>query len=124
MHSDLNLLFRISGAVFKLAVIYFFKGSGSVLKLLEGVERRTKSYSKIKIEKYVNLFIFIQSKLGIRYTCLTYSILLCYILRKSGYDAKINFGANNKEYGHCWVTIGDEEVKMPFGLILKYPEKG
>lgn len=83
-----------------------------------------------KISRYVNLYVSIRNKLGFRDTCLTYSILLCHMLRKHGLDAKINFGARKqatdpagdiRSIGHCWVTVGQEELPMPYQIIFKHP---
>ncbi|MFH1776560.1 MAG: hypothetical protein ABH952_03255 [Candidatus Omnitrophota bacterium] len=62
---------------------------------------------------------------------MTYSMLLCHVYRELGINAKINFGAKRKTEkqnptdlntrGHCWVTIDEQELEMPYELIFKYP---
>jgi hypothetical protein len=87
--------------------------------------------NKDKIYDYVNLYFFIRRKLGIRDTCLTYSVFLCHMLIQAGVDAKINFGAKKAGFksgagsnmiGHCWVTVGEQEVITDYQLLFKHPE--
>jgi hypothetical protein len=86
--------------------------------------------NKDKIYDYVNLYFLIRRKLGIRDTCLTYSVFLCHMLIQAGVDAKINFGAKkagsksgtgSNMIGHCWVTVGEQEVITDYQLLCKHP---
>jgi hypothetical protein len=86
--------------------------------------------NKDKIYAYVNLYFLIRRKLGIRDTCLTYSVFLCQMLVQSGVNAKINFGAKKTGFesgagsnmiGHCWVTVGEQEVVTDYQLLCKHP---
>ena len=83
-----------------------------------------------KIYKYVGLCLRIRRILGFRDSCFTRSILLCRLLRKSGFNAKINFGTKKADkpmqndwstIGHSWVTLNDEEIRTDYPFIFKYP---
>jgi hypothetical protein len=89
-----------------------------------------KAQGREKIIRYVNLCTYLRRKLGIKDTCLSYSLLLCQVLRREGIEARINFGAQKKTrheseklpfIGHCWVSVNDEELKAPYALIFRYP---
>ncbi len=91
---------------------------------------KIKRYAKEKVIRYVNFCSFLGRKIGFKNTCLKYSFLLCYMLREAGWDAKVNFGVKKENIsyrrdidftGHCWVTIGSEEVKAPYQLLFQYP---
>jgi hypothetical protein len=86
--------------------------------------------NKDKIYAYVNLYFLIRRKLGIRDTCLTYSVFLCHMLIQGGVNAKINFGAKKTGFesgagsnmiGHCWVTVGEQQVITDYQLLCKHP---
>jgi hypothetical protein len=86
--------------------------------------------NKDKIYAYVNLYFLFRRKLGIRDTCLTYSVLLCHVLIQAGANARINFGAKKVGFksgtgsnmiGHCWVTVGEQEVITDYQLLWKHP---
>jgi hypothetical protein len=86
--------------------------------------------NKDKIYDYVNLYFLIRRKLGIRDTCLTYSVFLCHMLIQAGVNAKVNLGAKKAGFksgagsnmvGHCWVTVGEQEVITDYQLLCKYP---
>jgi Transglutaminase-like superfamily len=91
---------------------------------------KIKRYAKEKVIRYVGFCSFLGRKIGFKNTCLKYSFLLCYMLRQAGWDAKVNFGAKkeNNSYergidftGHCWVTVGPEEIEAPYQLLFRYP---
>jgi hypothetical protein len=79
---------------------------------------------KTKVTRYCQFSMRLMRLFGLRDTCLTYSVLLCRMLRRSGLDARVNFGAVKEDgglIGHCWVTVGDERADPSFKLIFEYP---
>ena len=130
-YKDIGL---ISSVLFNFLKISFF----SLLKkehlfAIEALPKECpniKKHTKEKVTRYVNLCSFLGRKIGFKNTCLKYSFFLCYVLRKAGWDAKVNFGARKESIscgqdinfsGHCWVTIGLEETKAPYQLVFRYP---
>ena len=131
-YKDLRILWKICFTSLKISIISCIKGPHSAIISMPSVNTNiAKKYSRNEVNRYVSLFFSIRRKLGIRDTCLTYSILLCHMLRLAGVEAKINFGAKKREektnpenlrlIGHAWVTIDDEELHVPYELILQYP---
>lgn len=129
-YSDVKLLLRIFIVSAKIT-FSLIKKNQSPLALIPPVNKHAAGHAdKNKINKYVNLCIFIRRGLGFSDACLMYSTLLCYMLREAGVEAKINFGAKKtapgsitglNSIGHCWVTLGAEEHNMPYELIFKHP---
>lgn len=118
-YRDVALLLRIFVSSLRISL----SRSKSLLSLANP-KRNQYNYSKEKIIKYVNSYSFLRRKLGLNNTCLTYSILLCRMLRSSGIDAQVNFASKKEEnrmLGHCWVTVGDEKIKTTEQLIFNYP---
>lgn len=132
-YRDVKLLWRVFTASLKISFISSIRRSQLLNFLVSPKKNITKNADENRIIKYVGFCVFIRKKLGIRDTCLTYSILLCNILRRAGIDAKVNFGAKKREengnpedlnlIGHCWVTIGNEKKETAEKLIFCYPEK-
>ncbi len=131
-YRDVKLLWRVFTATLKISFISSIR-QRQLLNFLISPKKMvlTKNADREKITRYVNLYTFIRSKLGFKETCLTYSLLLCHVLRRAGIDAKMNFGAKKKEVkknaedlnliGHCWVTINKEEIQTPYQRIFTYP---
>lgn len=93
-------------------------------------QRAEQKLEKERVIRCVNLCLFIRNKLGIKDTCLSGSLLLYNMLRQTGFDVKINFGIDKKSVlrygdipfiGHCWVTLGDENMAIPQIPIFTYP---
>lgn len=131
-YKDLRMLWRIFITSLKISFFSFIKGPHSAIVSMPSVNTDiVKKNDWNEISRYVNLCVCIRRKLGIRDTCLTYSILLCYMLRRAGFEAKINFGAKKREekknpedlnlIGHAWVTVDEEELQVPYEQILQYP---
>lgn len=130
-YTDLRLLLKILITFLKISFISSIKGYHSVIASMPPARTHLLSQtSKDKIYHYVNLYFFIRRKLGIRDTCLTYSVFLCHMLIQAGVNAKINFGAKKAGFksgagsnmiGHCWVTVGEQEVITDYQLLCKHP---
>lgn len=130
-YTDLRLLLKILITNLKISFVSSTKGYHSVIASMPPTRTDTPSQNhKDKIYNYVNLYFSIRRKLGIRDTCLTYSVFLCHMLVQSGVNAKINFGAKKVGFnsgtgsnmiGHCWVTVGEQEVITDYQLLCKHP---
>jgi hypothetical protein len=131
-YKDFRILWTVFFTSLEISVISCIKGPHSAIISMPLINSGiVKKYGRNEINSYVNLCVFIRRKLGIRDTCLTYSILLCHMLRWAGVEAKINFGAKKREekinpedlnlIGHAWVTVDDEELHLPYKKILQYP---
>ena len=84
-YRDLRLLFKIFVTSCRVFFIYFIKQSRSAMISMPPVNVNSiEKGARDKICRYVNFYTFICKKLGIPRTCLTYSALLCYMLRKTG----------------------------------------
>lgn len=121
------IFLQIAGAALKISFMSFKKGPSAALALIPAVSANAKktdrSKDRDKIIRYVNLYFFIRKRLGIGYTCLERSMLLCYMLRKSGIKAEIDFGAkktNGKLEGHCWLSQDRSQAKR-YQTIFRYP---
>jgi len=122
-YRDLELLIKVFIASIKISFILAIQGVHSVIASIPPVNtNKIKNADRDKINRYVNLYLFILKRLGIRNTCLTYSILLCHMLRQFGINAKINFGAKKTDFksrsglnmiGHCWVSVDGIETEAP-----------
>ena len=129
-YRDLKLLFAVFITSLKISLISSVQGYQSGVTSVPPINK-TKNADRNKISKYVNFYLYLRSKLGIRQSCLTYSLLFCHMLRRAGINAKINFGARKNRkgdssgdlplVGHCWVTVGNEEITLPYQRILQYP---
>ena len=131
-YKDLRMLWKTFITSLKISFFSFIKGPHSAIISMPSINTDiVKKYNRNEISRYVDLCVFIRRKLGIRDTCLTYSILLCYMLRGAGFEAKINFGAKKREekknpedlnlIGHAWVAVAGEELQVPYEQILQYP---
>ena len=89
-----------------------------------------KTYEIEKITRHVKLWHNLLKNLGIRVTCLTYSLILCRTLRAFGHDVKLNFAAKSREIqaeeklplaGHCWVSTEEKETTASWQVIFQYP---
>lgn len=130
-YRDVGLLFKIFVISLKISFISSVKGESAALAAIPGIKRRPlKNTNRNKINKYVAMCVFIRRKLGFSDACLMHSILLCYMLREAGVEAKINFGVKKagpgsitglNSIGHCWVTVGNEKVDTDQKLIFNYP---
>lgn len=121
------IFIQIVGTALKISFLSFKKGANTALVLIPAINADAKktgaSKNKAQIIHYVNLYFFIRKRLGIGYTCLERSILLCYMLRKSGIKAEIDFGAkkiNGKLEGHCWLSQDRSQAKR-YQTIFRYP---
>ena len=119
-YRDLPLLVRIMYTSLKVS----FSPTHSLIHLADP-ERRGKIEDEDKITRYVDLCSYVRNRLGLRNTCLLYSILLSRMLREHGLNARINFGARKSEQGrmigHCWVTVDEGEVPPDWQVIFRYP---
>ena len=130
-YTDLRLLVKILITTLKISFVSSIKGYHSIIASIPPARTNALSQNnKDKIYDYVNLYFFIRRKLGIRDTCLSYSVFLCHMLIQAGVNAKINFGAKKVGFksgtgsnmiGHCWVTVGEQEVPTSYQLLCKYP---
>ena len=131
---DIGLLSRTFWTSFRLSVIRTMWDTQHAVALLSGVAvRPIERGNRDDIVKYVNLCLLVRSKFGFRDSCLTYSLLLCHTLRREGFNARMMFGTRRKTCeepgdlpleGHCWVTVDQEELDIPYQVVCVYPEEG
>lgn len=101
-------------------------------RLNQKVSLKRKPEDKDKIPRYISLYFRFLGKVGFRNTCLTRSALLCYVLRKRGYNAQMNFGIKTDPekdnidpsfLGHCWVSVAHDNYKeLSYETISQYPK--
>ena len=118
-YRDIALLLRVFVNSFRISL----SRSDSLISLANPKQNHY-NHSKEKMIKYVNFCSFLRRKIGLRNTCLTYSILLCRMLRSSGINARVNFASKKEEnrmLGHCWVIVEGEKISSDFQPIFKYP---
>jgi hypothetical protein len=130
-YRDWRLLLRVFVISFKISFLCLLKRGDLLLDVaFPQIVKPIKNPDIEKITRYVNFCLFLRKRLGIKDACFTYSLLLCHMLRRAGVDAKVNFGAQKMNavkdkdislIGHCWVTVGNEEVKVPHQLIFTHP---
>ena len=120
-YRDLPLLARTIAASMKISLT-----PGHAMIRLADPRRTRQIEDREKITRYVNLCSFIRNRLGLRNSCLIHSIHLSRMLRESGLDARICFGARRSEQegmiGHCWVTVGEEEMPPDWRIVFRYPD--
>ncbi len=129
-YKDVGLLTKIIFTYFKVSLFCWL---GKISVFLEQISfrkvGRRKCHDREKITRYVNFWLLLCRKLGVKNTCFPYSLLLCSVLHQSGVKARINFGVkNNNEglgdkmlIGHCWVTVPDEKSPEEFSLLFHKP---
>lgn len=119
-YRDMALLCRIFLVSLRISLAHPEK----VAKFAD-VEVRGRTGNREKITRYVGLCLRLRARFGMRNTCLTHSVLLARMLRGHGMDAKVNFGVQknggDRLAGHCWVTIGQEEIQPDWMLVCRYP---
>lgn len=129
-YSDARLFFRISMISLMIFLRTSFFSCKALIALADSKKGKKTKVGTEKIIRYVHLFLRLRKKLGFKETCLTYSILLCRILREFGLDAKINFAGKKSETlstdtlpisGHCWVSLNGENETGDWNLIFQYP---
>ncbi|MFC1886900.1 lasso peptide biosynthesis B2 protein [Thermodesulfobacteriota bacterium] len=129
-YHDIGLLLNVLIAGGKIAFLYKFKKSDSLLKMASvEIKKDLHDRNKDKIMGYVGLFLRIKSRLKIADTCYTYSVLMTHILRKNGIPAKIHFGVRKNQniegtdptQGHCWVDLKVEHGVREFEEVFTYP---
>ncbi|MFC1496598.1 lasso peptide biosynthesis B2 protein [Candidatus Margulisiibacteriota bacterium] len=81
-------------------------------------------YDPEKVKRYASIILLIRSRFGIRDTCLSSSVFLCYALRGAGQRAAIQFGAKKKKElkGHCWVDLISKSGSG-YRPIFSYPQE-
>jgi len=131
-YRDIKLHFYIFYASLKIPISIFpEQKKGSIHQLNQKVSSKKKTKDKEKITRYISLYFRLLGKFGFSNTCLTRSVLLCYVLRKFGYNAKINFGIKTdpdrdnldlSSLGHCWVSLVNSDYKeKDYDTISQYP---
>ncbi|HEC69849.1 MAG TPA: lasso peptide biosynthesis B2 protein [Candidatus Omnitrophica bacterium] len=129
-YSDFRLFFRIFIISLKISYRTSISSGKSLILLANFRKDKKNKVDTKKIINYVHLFLHLRKKIGLKNTCLTYSILLCRVLRESGINARINFASKkeedllNKEFpfsGHCWVSVSEKNVSSDWEVIFKYP---
>ncbi len=97
------------------------------------VEKEELSRDKLiqtKIEQYCDLWLIVCRLLMYPDNCYYRSTLLCSVLRKSGFNAVLNFGLSNEQSiresnlifcGNCWVSIANEGIDNGYALVVQYP---
>lgn len=118
-YKDLPLLLRIIFVSLKISL-----SPAKALIPLANPQPCGKHKEREKIVRYVGLFLYFRKLLGLKDTCLTSSLLLCNVLRQYGIEAQVNFSAKKDKKnmaGHCWVSVGAEEISSDYTLIFKYP---
>jgi hypothetical protein len=131
-YRDIRLHFYIFFASVKLPISFFpEQKKGSIHQINQKVRLKRKTEDRDKISRYISLYFRLLGKLGFRNTCLTRSALLCYVLRKYGFNAQMNFGIKTDAYrdhidpsflGHCWVSVAHDNLKEPdYETISQYP---
>lgn len=132
-YRDIRLHLYIFSASLKLPISFFpEQNRRSIHRLNQKVSLKRKTEDKDKISRYISLYFRFLGKLGLRNTCLTRSALLCYVLRKHGFNAQMNFGIkadSGREnidpsfLGHCWVSEAHDDYKeQGYETISKYPK--
>jgi len=131
-YRDIKLHFYIFYASLKIPISLFpEQKNGSIHQLNQKVSSKKKTKDKEKITRYISLYFRLLGKFGFRNTCLTRSVLLCYVLRKFGYNTQINFGIETDQnrdnldpsfLGHCWVNLVNGNYKeKDYDTISQYP---
>ena len=129
-YTDIRLTLHILLASLKVSTMFYFQKNKRLIGLANPKRLERRCGDEEKIARYVNLCLYLRGQLGLKDTCLTQSILLCHMFRKYGIDAKLNFGTQRNEeteikdlapIGHCWVTIGQEDVPGTYQFIYRYP---
>ena len=130
-YKDIGLLIKVFFTSLRISFVFSKNNLSLIIKSIPAVNRQLiKQIDKDKINRYVNLCVFILRRLGFRYTCLTYSALLCNVLRQAGIEARVNFGAKKIDFtsdtginmaGHCWVTVGNQKLITSYQYLFKYP---
>ena len=129
-YSDFRLFFRILIISLKISYRTSIFACKSLIPLANFRKNRKNKVDTKKIVNYVHFFLHLRKKIGLKNTCLTYSILLCRLLRESGINARINFaskkeeGLLNKEFpfsGHCWVSMSEKDTPGEWEVIFRYP---
>lgn len=131
-YNDWLLLLEIFLIYIKISIFCLVNKSHLLLAMVQqNPARLKKNQNRNKIIRYVNLCSFLRKKIGLKETCFTYAVTLCYILRKYGINAQINFGAKKREIpnyedsaliGHCWVSVDKGKIEIPYEFIFGYPE--
>jgi hypothetical protein len=128
-YSDIKLFFCILITSLKISYRVSILSCRNLLLLIKLKKNKIEKINMEKIINYVHFFLRLRKKLGLKDTCLTYSLLLCRILRKSGIDAKINFASKRDTLlkegfpfsGHCWVTLNEKDTSGEWEIIFRYP---
>ncbi|MBF0217736.1 MAG: lasso peptide biosynthesis B2 protein [Candidatus Omnitrophica bacterium] len=117
--------------LFMAAGIYLFSlrvklaPPGKLMRLALPGKTTAPGESREKIEKYVRFCLFLQSKTGVRHTCLTSSVVLCNYLRRNGINANIVLSCKKDDEamrGHAWVETGERITNEGWHNITRYPD--
>lgn len=128
-YGDFHLWWRVFSVLLKIT----FAHSTSLLPITDPPVKQKRKYSVHKIYRYVGWCLYLRRILGFHDSCLIRSVLLCRLLRESGWEARINFGTRKTDVpvtdgwpiiGHCWVTLGGENVTAEYPFVFSYPGRG
>lgn len=118
-------------AAFRISSLIFFRfltnGSAFLPAIVSMPVSKTISGDRETVERYCQLCLRAWSAVGFKVTCLVYSLLVCRMLRESGFNAEVNFGSGKNRgrmIGHCWVTVGGETIESPYTIIFRTGEAG
>ena len=95
-------------------------------------QRNSTSSFAAKLRRYCALWLYVRTRVGFHDKCYFRSVLTCRVLRRSGIDARLNFGTKKDDItigdgwhmtGHCWVSFGNETSVTDYPFVFQYPCK-
>jgi len=98
--------------------------------LVEKEENDKDKLIQTKINRYCDFWLMVRRLLMYPDNCYYRSTLLCTVLRKSGFNAVLNFSSSSeKSYqgqnlifcGNCWVSIENERMDNRYAFVVQYP---
>ncbi len=124
-YQDLHIHARVLMAFLRLIIA----GKHNWMTLVD-VPLGSGCYMPETVVRYVEFWLYLARRLGKGTTCLPRSVLLCRVLRQSGIEARITFGATKPPGGvltplekirHCWVEEAGEGPSESWAPLLRYP---
>lgn len=128
-YSDLSLHSRILKGII---AVEWCRKSGFHNAVPETTSGNRKHGDRLcmKIQQYCSLWFRIRKKFFFKDSCFFRSALQCRVLRKTGFDARLNFGTikDTSSFdtdwhttGHCWVSFGTETLPTEYTFVFQFP---
>jgi len=132
-YSDVSLHLRIIAAMISVSSSKFIGYYHAIPVTVLPHHKSSNPLHVNRLRHYSLLWLKLRTRFGFDDACYYRSALMCTVFRRSGIDARLNFGTKKEEVtsdidwhfsGHCWVSYGQEKIQTAYSFLIQYPSEG